>query len=64
MRAGRLDIWYQATDRKCHNWILMCGGWREAVDDTNFIGVAGGTEYLCQCRKIIIVRCTQIQTAK
>ena len=45
-------------------WLLRCGGRRESASATNFIGVAGGVEYLCQCSKWIIICCTQIRTAK
>ena len=43
---------------------LDLGMQHEAVYYTTFINTTEGMEYLCQCTKIIIIFCKQIQTAR
>ena len=60
-------VWRERCQRDLdwehRNCLLRCRGRQEVASATTFTGVAGGAEYLCQCRKIIIIYCTQIRTA-
>ena len=43
-----MDLWPRAKDQDRNHLILRYGGQQEAAAATNFIGVSGGAEYLCQ----------------